>query len=326
MDNTNATRIKLLKIMEILTQETDEEHPMSSNALIEKLEEMGISCTRKTLYRDIETLNEYGYEVLTKRGKSNEYWVEDRSFNVPELHIMLDAVQAASFIPKAKTKELVGKIAALAGSKRSEVLKQNIVEFNLTKNSNEAIYYSVNEIVNAIRKKKQIIFLYFDYDCNHKRVYRREGHHYLANPCATVFSEGHYYLLSYDSRYNKMSHYRIDRMEKVEMLESDAVLPIEEYGVGKHKKQMFGMFTGETERVKFNMHRSLIDVVFDTFGDSVRIKPEENDLISFSAEVQVSPIFFGWCCSFGDKLKVVSPNSVVEELRNYTKSISEQYE
>ena len=122
-----------------------------------------------------------------------------------------------------------------------------------------------------------------------------------------------------------MSHYRIDRMEQVQILDTDAVLPIEEYVVGKQKKQMFGMFTGDTERVRFRMHKTLIDVVFDTFGDTVKIKPEEDEMVSFSAEVQVSPIFFGWCCSFGDKLKVVAPDAVVNELKDYTQKLAESY-
>lgn len=127
----NATRIKLLKIWEILCQETDEEHPIESTELIEKLAEMDIHCERKTIYRDIETLIECGYEVMCVRGKKNQYYVLDRSFDLPELHIMLDAVQAASFITPQKTKQLVDKIADLAGSRKGEVIKRNLVAFNM---------------------------------------------------------------------------------------------------------------------------------------------------------------------------------------------------
>ena len=140
MDNRVASKIVLLKIWEILSQETDEDTPMGSNVLLEKLDSMGIPCERRTLYKYIDVLNEWGYTINSYRGRNNEYWVDDRKFNMPELHILLDAVQAASFIPKEKTAELVKKIASLAGSRKGEVLKSNIVAFNTTKNTNDSIY------------------------------------------------------------------------------------------------------------------------------------------------------------------------------------------
>ena len=327
MDNRVESKIVLLKIWEILNQQTDEDNPMGSVVLLGKLRDMGIPCDRRTLYKYIAVLNEWGYEVQSTRSKNNEYWVTDRRFDMPELHIMMDAVQAASFIPEGKSVELVRKIASLAGSGRGEVLKSNIVAFNTTKNTNEYIYYSVNEIVTAIRRKKQIIFYYFDYDLRHNKVYRRDHHHYKANPCATILSDGHYYLISYDSRYEKMSHYRIDRMEGVRILDEDAVFPEngDRFNFGKHKKQLFGMFSGEHEKVKFKIHRTLIDVVFDTFGDKVRLKDIDGEWAEFSQEVQLSPIFFGWCCSFGDKLRLIGPENVRVALSEYVRGLSAVY-
>jgi predicted DNA-binding transcriptional regulator YafY len=328
MDNRVASKIVLLKIWEVLNQETDEENPMASTVLLKKLEDMGIPCDRRTLYKYIEVLNEWGYEVNTYRGRNNDYWVGDRKFNMPELHIMLDAVQAASFIPEGKTTELVKKIASLAGSRKGEVLKSNIVAFNTAKNSNESIYYSVNEIVTAIRQKKQIIFYYFDYDINHNRVYRRDHHHYKANPCATIFSGGHYYLLSYDSRFGKISHYRIDRMEQVKIIDDDVILPPDNTDINyaKHKKQLFGMFGGETEKVNIEMHESLTDVIFDVFGDKVKIRKLDDGFVRFSADVQVSPVFYGWCCSFGANLRVTSPQVVVDGLKAHVKELYDIYQ
>lgn len=327
MDNRVASKIVLLKIWEILSQETDEDTPMGSNVLLEKLDSMGIPCERRTLYKYIDVLNEWGYTINSYRGRNNEYWVDDRKFNMPELHILLDAVQAASFIPKEKTAELVKKIASLAGSRKGEVLKSNIVAFNTTKNTNDSIYYSVNEIITAIRKKKQIIFYYFDYDIHHNRVYRRDHHHYKANPCATVFSEGHYYLLSYDSRYDKISHYRIDRMEQVRIIDDQAILPQDntDLNYAKHKRQLFGMFSGATEKVCIEMHETLTDVVFDFFGDKIRMKKLDDGFVRFTVDVQVSPVFFGWCCSFGANLRVVAPQSVIDGLKEHTKELYEMY-
>ena len=327
MSIQNATRIKLLKIWEILCQETDEEHPMESTVLIEKLAELGVPCERKTLYRDIETLCEYGYEVICERGKKNQYYVLDRSFDLPELHILLDAVQAASFITPQKTVQLVDKIANLAGSRKGEVIKRNIVSFNNTKNTNEKIYYSVNEIVRAITKRKQIEFMYFDYDSKHNKVYRKEGNKYVMNPYATIFSNDNYYMLAYNDKHKTIIHFRVDRMDFVRMTDKD-ILPLndaETFDVTKHKKEVFGMFIGKEESVKFVVDKSLLDVVFDRFGSKIILSKIDEDRYSFSTDVQISPIFLGWCCAFGDKLKVVAPDSVVESIKQHIMGLDELY-
>ena len=328
MFSQNATRIKLLKIWEILCQETDEEHPMESLTLIEKLAEMGIPCTRKTLYTDIQILNDCGYEVICSRKKKNEYYVIDRSFDLPELHILLDAVQAASFITPKKTKEFVNKIAALAGSRSGEVIKRNIVAFNTTKNTNESIYYSINEIATAINKKKKIEFVYFDYDADYRKVYRKDGAKYIVNPYATIFSDDNYYLLGYNDKYKTITHYRVDRMEHVKMIADDLV-PLSDdkaFDVRKHKKELFGMFTGNEEKVSFVIDGSMLDVVFSKFGSDVKLRKIDDKHYSFTAEVQISPIFFGWCCAFGERLKVVSPDNVIEKIKEHVKTISNLYE
>ena len=170
MKPEKAFRIRLVKIFEILRQDTDEDNPMPTNTLIKKLAEQGIECDRRTLYRDIQVLNEYGYEVLRTRAISNEYYIVDRSFDIPELRILLDAVQAASFITPKKTEVLIDKIADLAGSHRAEVLKKNIMRFNIAKHTNEAIYYNVNEIERAIMEGKKVSFFYFDYNAHRECV------------------------------------------------------------------------------------------------------------------------------------------------------------
>lgn len=214
----SGTKIKYLLIWDILRQETDEEHPMSTPELISRLELRGISCDRRTLYRNIEELNDNGYEILVKRGKTNEYFVADRSFDIPEIQILMDAVQAASFITEKKTPELIDKIAQLAGSQKAEVLKSNIVQFGTVKGSNESIYYSVNEISQAIINKRKIGFYYFDYDLRHNRKYRMrtskpdEQRWYIVNPVATVFHDDKYYLFCYNDYHGNIGSSAEDTM------------------------------------------------------------------------------------------------------------------
>lgn len=326
MKTEKNTSIKLIKLWELLRQETDENHPMGTQTIIKRLDEMGIKCDRRTLYTDIEALNEHGYEIFCVRRSSNEYYVMDREFDVTELRILVDAVEASNFITKKKTSEFVDKIANLAGSRKAEVLKRNIVSFNSAKSTNEHIYYIVNEIADAIDEKKKIEFSYFDYNENHERVYRKNDKRYLVNPYATILSDDKYYLACYDDKHGNMAYYRVDRMERVKMTD-EPISPsqkLNNFDITKIKTQVFDMFVGETKTVKIKISKRLIDVAFDKFG-IVKMIPCDDDKVSFSVAVQVSPMFISWACSFGKDLEIVSPPTVVNEIKEHIKTLSELY-
>ena len=323
----SITKLKMLKIWEILCRETDENNPMPSTVLMKMLADMGIPCDRRTLYKDIEALNENGYEVLCNRSRQNEYYVLDRSFDTAELHILMDAVQASSFVTEEKTNELVDKIAGLAGNCKGEVLKSNAVAFNTVKSTNEKIYYSVNEIITAIEEKKKIEFYYFNYDASHNKVYRKDKQKYTVNPYATIFSNDSYYLLCYDDKHEGMAHYRIDRMDTVKITDAPITKrpDLKKFDVKKHKKQVFNMFLGESVAVTIRVEVPLIDAMFDKFGTSLKMKMINENEAEFTQEVQISPAFIGWCCSFGKRLKVVSPDAVVERVKREIEELMSQY-
>ena len=334
MENTKSRKIKLLKIWDILNRETDEEHPMSSVELIRRLGEDGIEVDRKILYDDIRVLNECGYEVMCHRSSSNEYYVGERSFDIPEIQILMDAVQAAGFITEKKTQTLVAKIAQLAGSGKAEVLKQNIVEFGTVKSTNEGIYYTVNEINTAINGGHKISFNYFDYDSKHERVYRKDNeeedkHEYVVSPLATVCNNDQYYLLCYSDRHEGVTRYRVDRMDRVRVLDVK-IAPRKKAAkldLTKHKKQVFDMFGGELTKVTLRADADprILDVLFDTFGEDVRLRPLNNGMVEFTVDVEVSPTFLSWCCSLGDKMKVAAPESTVEKVKAFLESTAKQY-
>lgn len=332
MKAESVSKIKYLKIWDILRQETDAEHPMNTPDLLARLEECGIKCDRRTLYRNIEELNECGYEILKKKGKTNEYYVEDRSFDIPEIHILMDAVQAASFITEKKTKVLVDKIARLAGNKTAEVLKQSIVDFETVKSANENIYYSVNEIATAINEGLKITFQYFDYNAHGKKIYRMrksnptETKTYKVNPLSTVFSDDRYYLISYDDYHDSLSHYRVDRMDAVTVVEEPMVqTDTKRFDIKKHKQQVFWMFMGKTEQVSFRADKSLIDILYDKFGNRIKMTESQDNTVVFTADVQVSPTFLAWCCAFGDKLKLTSPKTIASKVLEYINTIEKIY-
>ena len=296
---------------------------MSSLELLSRLEDMGITCDRRTLYADIEVLNSCGYEILCKRSACNEYYVKDRDFSVAEVRILMDAVQSADFITDWKSRLLVEKLSYLVGSRRGETLIDNLIAYNNTKTDNPDIYHNVEIITSAIQQGKQVVFKYFDYDEKHNRVLRRDGAIYEANPYGLVMDDDNYYFLCYVERHKNMIHYRVDRMCEVQISEKDKeeIKIFEDFDIKNYKKQLFGMFGGETETIKIRFDKCLLDTIFDTFGVKTRIFKIDEQSYETMVKVQVSPQFYGWCLSFGDKLKVVEPTMVVEDIKDYIESL-----
>lgn len=317
MRKGSMQKLKYLILLDILRRETDSEHPMSTNTIIKRLAEYGIECSRGTLYLDIKSLNDYGFEVLCNRSTSNEYYVEDRTFDLPEIRILMDAVQATSFITPKKTLELLDKIATLGDRHRAELLKNDTVIYNTIKHTNERIYYSINEITLAINQNKKVVFRYFDYSENKEKVYRKDGRNFCLNPIAMMINNDNYYLVGYNDFYKKILHYRIDRMTDVRMTSHDKVeyQGEIEFDLEKHHKQLFGMFSGEEKKVTIQFDKSLIDIVIDKFGEDIELNIRAEGSIWIEPIVQVSPQFIAWVNSFEDNMKVISPKKVVEKVK-----------
>ena len=319
MARDNYRKVKLLKLIELLRQHTDEQNPMTTAQICAAMGEMGIPCDRRIITQDVANLNELGYEVMCQMiGHEKAYYVADRSFSVPELKILIDAVHASSFITEKKSVELIEKIAALAGSHRAEVLKRNMVCFNTRKHSNEKILYTVDAIEEAILTQKKVIFLYFDLDEKGERVYRRGGHHYVVEPIALVFNEDNYYMSCYSARHDSTSNYRVDRMDGVKIIEEpccEKAIALRNE-VASYTEQAFKMFGGQLEDVVLEFDRSLIGVVYDKFGESVKMMQSGENKIIATVKVRISPTFWGWLFQFGEQMGIISPANVMNKYIN----------
>ena len=325
MAQDNCQKIKLLRLYELLRQETDEQHPMTTMEIINRLAQMGISCERRTLARDMATLNEYGYEVMSRWfGKEKAYYIEDRSFTIPEIKIMIDAVQAASFVTEKKTAELIDKIAALGGSHKADILKSNMVCFNTRKHSNESIYYNVGFLEDAIQQQKKVIFRYFDLNEHGEKIHRRGGHHYVVEPIALVFHEDNYYLVSYSSRHESTANYRVDRMDAVEIIDepvTEKALELRD-SIGCYTEQAFKMYGGQLVDVVLEFDDKLIGVVYDKFGEDTKMIRAGDKCIA-TVKVQISPVFWGWLFQFAGQMKILSPDTVIADYKEHAAMLDE---
>ena len=310
MPSDNRQKIKLLYLMEMLRQETDEAHPLLTSQICKRLGEKGISCERRTVGMDINVLNDFGFEVMMKMvGHEKGYYIADRSFSVPEIKILMDAVQAAKFITPGKSAALIDKLAAIGGSHQAEILKGNIVCFNMRKHTNEMIFYSVQALEDAIRERKQASFLYFDLNENRERVYRKEGARYLVDPMALVYSEDNYYLLTYNQKHKCVTTYRVDRMERVEVETTEVCREaiVEGADIHEYTAQVFQMFNGTPEEITLEFDDSLIGAIYDKFGEDVAIKRIGKKKCSVTVTIQDSPVFRGFVSQFGKMIRVKRP-------------------
>ena len=316
MKSENCQKIKLLKLLELLRQETDEQHPMTTNEICKRLNAMNISCDRRTLATDVQTLNEQGYEVQSCQvSKAKGYYIADRSFNISELKVLIDAVEASHLLTESKTQELIDKIAALAGSNQAEVLKSSIVRFNTTKPINEYIYYTVQTLEKAIREKKKVTIHYFHLNERREKVYRSENGIHTVEPIALVYNNDRYYLTCYNPTADRNYNYRLDRIEKVEILEEkiskNAV--IRSRSVAKYTAQVFKMYGGETVKVTLVFDARMIDYIYEKFGMDTKIRSCGDDQFTAKIEVQLSPTFYAWVFQFTGKMRIIAPEWVCDE-------------
>lgn len=324
MIKDSSKKIKLLKLNELLQQESGPDKPLTTEALIKLQAEAGISTDRITLRRDIEALRNYGIPVREKRvGHQKGYYLEDHSFSVAEIKILMDAVQAASFISPEKTKELTEKLSEMAGSRKKDILDHAIICFNTRKHNNEAVYETVDMLEKAVRDRVQVSFIYFDINENKERVYRKNKKRYVVDPMALIFYEDNYYLMTYSSKYDAVVNYRIDRMDEVELLDKTVCRKavIDESDLAEYTKQAFKMYNGQVERVSLEFDDTILNAVYDKFGeDTPVIRVGKNKLVA-AVSVQISPTFMGWIFQFGKQMRIISPESLEAEYKNKAKDI-----
>ncbi|MBR3001274.1 MAG: WYL domain-containing protein [Oscillospiraceae bacterium] len=311
MPNSKKSKIKLVKLYEILKSQTDVNHPLTTYDLIDRLTALDISCDRRTISKDVSELNAVGFNVHTKKvGKQKAYYIDDTTLTVSELKILIDAVQAASFIPEDMSNEIIEKISALGGTHREEVLKGNQVAFNTRKHSNTDILRTIDVINKAISEHKKISFRYFDLDENKERVFRKNKRRYLESPAALVFNNDNYYVVCYSSKHKKQLNYRVDRMNLIRVEEESAAPEAEILAdnLTEYTKQAFRMFSGEPEEITLQFDRSVLGHIYDQFGEETEVKALSDDLLEATVQVQISPTFRGWLAQFEEKISVVDPD------------------
>ena len=315
MSKNMTQRGKLLVLLDILRRETDEEHLLTVPMLLKKLESRGVQMERKSVYESIATLQEYGYDVELQRGKG--YYLAEREFQLAELKLLVDAVQASKFITVQKSQQLIEKLSRQASDYQASSLQRQVYVVGKTRSANERVYYSIDAIYEAIANNRQIHFRYFDYDQKKRMVFRRDGAFYQVSPYALIRDNDNYYLVAYDAQTEQLRHYRVDRMDRLEMLDEarQGSEAFERSDPARYADRHFGMFRGEEEQVVLRCKSWLAHVLIDRFGDDVMMIPEGEDTFRAVVKVVVSPQFFGWLFGLEGGAEVLEPDHVRHQMR-----------
>lgn len=328
MPKSDRQKLKMLYLMKILTEETDEKHPISTTALIERLSMEGIRAERKSIYSDLECLQTFGLDIAYDPSRTaGGYFMASREFELPELKLLVDAVLASKFITETKSGALISKIEKMASSQEAVQLRRSLYNTGRIKNENESIYYCIDAVHTAIQQNRKIRFLYMEWSLDKKLVPRNNGEKYLISPWALLWNDENYYLIGYDEAAGILKHFRVDKMGQVE-LQEEARTGRELYDtcdLNTYSARTFGMYRGKEEIVTITCRNHLAGVMLDRFGKEVSLQKVDQDHFSVHVKVALSRQFYGWMTGIGADARISSPEEVREEYREYLAELLENY-
>ena len=325
MPKSDNQKLKILYILDYLQKNSHEDRPIKTGELITMLDRQhNISCDRKTVYSDIAALQDYGIDIVALPGRNGGYYIASRNFELPELKLLIDAVQSSRYLTEKKSRELIEKLCNQCNEQDAKLMKRTVLVSGRVKSMNETIYYNVDAIQEAIAQDRQITFRYFDWDLGGKRRYREKE--YLASPYGLCQDNENCYLLALSQRHG-ITSYRVDRMVDIQLAESrrDPCPELTGKALHEHANRLFQMYSGDAVTVKLRFHRDLLNVAIDRFGRDTMLIPDGPDHFNFTVKVAVSPMFLSWVIGFGSKAKVLHPQSVVEQCKTLCMEAMEQY-
>ena len=322
-------KMKMLHLIRIFSQETDDEHALTLQEIIAKLAAVNITADRKTLYTDFEDLRQFGFDIIAQqRDRTTYYHLGERDFELPELKLLVDSVQAAKFITTRKSQELIRKLERYTSVYHAAQLNRQVYIAGRVKAMNESIYYNIDRLHNAINAGVQIRFQYGQWNLNKEMELRRGGDWYQVSPWALTWDDEKYYLVAYDADADMIKHYRVDKMLRIKALDEprQGQKAFVAFDMALYSKSVFGMFTGEETTVTLEAENHMVGVIIDRFGKDISLAPVSDTRFQATVNVIASPQFIGWIVALGKSIRIVAPDALVERMREEIHRLSEQYD
>lgn len=321
-------KLKLVYLMKILLEKTDDTHSITMPEIISSLEVYDVTAERKSIYADMEALRTYGMDIIgEQKNKTYYYHVGNRQFELAELKLLVDSVQSSKFITAKKSNELIKKIEGFASKYEAKQLQRQVFVSERIKTMNESIYYNVDKIHNAIGTNVKIKFQYYQWNVDKKMELRKNGAFYCISPWALSWDNENYYLIGFDSEVDVIKHYRVDKMLTIELTEEkrEGKEHFKKFDIAVYAKKMFGMFDGEEQTVKLEFENRFAGVVIDRFGKNVSFIKKDKDHFTVNVDVAVSVQFLAWVIALGEGVRIVGPDCVVSKMKNEVNRLVKQY-
>lgn len=321
-------KFKLYRLAQIMLEKTDDDHYITMPEILSSLEAYGVTADRKSIYNDLRDLEVLGIEVEGEPvGGRYHYHVLNRPFELPELKLLVDAIQSSKFITERKTNALIKKLEQLVSQYEAVKLQRQVYVSGRIKTMNESIYYTVDAIHNAISENKKIRFQYYQWNLKKEMELRHGGAFYHISPWGLSWDDENYYLVGYDSEADTLKHYRVDKMLHIQMSDEkrEGQEHFERLNMADYAKKSFGMFGGKEQKVKLLVKNELAGVMIDRFGKDIMMIPKEEKYFTVNVDVHISNQFLGWVFSLGDGVKIISPDEVVEQMKQEVERLQQQY-
>ncbi|WP_251445688.1 helix-turn-helix transcriptional regulator [Vermiculatibacterium agrestimuris] len=315
MSKKGGQKAKLLRICQLLLERTDEEHPLSTQELIRLLAAEEISAERKSIYADMELLQELGVDVQQSKGKG--WFIGAREFELPELKLLVDAVQSSRFISRRKSDALIRKLESLTSKHQAKQLRRQVYVDRRVKTDNEGVYYAIDKLHAAIAANRTVTFQYFDYNVKREKVFRREGKRYAVSPYGLIWADENYYLVGREEGGEELRHYRVDKMAALTVTS----LPrredgrLRDFDLAEYGQRHFHMFSGRQAQVRLRCPDRMVNIMLDRFGQEAMLIPDGEGHFALTVDAVVSPQFYGWLFGLGDGVELTAPAWAVEEYR-----------
>ncbi|MCI8651941.1 MAG: WYL domain-containing protein [Oscillospiraceae bacterium] len=317
MAKKSNQKVKLLVLARQLLKKGDEDHPISTPALIQALEREGIPAERKSIYTDMETLRDFGLDVQLRKGKAGGWFIGAREFELPELKLLVDAVQSSRFISRKKSQALIGKLEGLTSEHQARQLRRQVYVDRRVKTENESVYYAIDKLHTAIAGGRAVSFRYFDYNVAKEKVFRREGKRYTVSPYGLIWSDENYYLVGWDHGELELRHYRVDKTAELIItgLPREGDESCKSFDLAEYGRKHFHMFSGREAKVRLRCENRFVNVMLDRFGQEAMLIPDGPGHFTLTVEAVVSPQFYGWLFGLGEQVELTAPDWAVEEYR-----------
>ena len=311
----NEGKLRPLYLLKLLYENTDEDHPLTTQEIVQLMDEQyGVKPHRTRIPQDVELLEQFGYEIGTIKGRSTKYYYEQQTFELPELKLLIDAVDSSMFITEKKSGELIDKLVSLASPLKAEALTRSVTKSGQKKPTNEQIYYIVDALNRAIIQQKKVSFQYFTYNLFKDHELRQNGEPYIFSPYALHWDGDFYYVIGFLEKHLTIANIRVDRIAHTPEILDEDIIPLPAgFDMDAYRATSFRMYNSKLKTVELACDSSVMDTIVDRFGEDVDTGLIDENTFSVTTEVPINHLFYSWIFGFGGKVKILEPREVVEE-------------